>query len=374
MLGRILILAFVFAVPAMPASADDGRKAAAERRIDQLIALLGSPNFKEREQAEKDLVALGSNALPRLERALTSGDKEVARRAKTAIAEIMRLLREAQSVSKPRFPDRSELDDPSPYKRLRAISELSHLEPRPKAGLPLFEKAMADADAQVRIIGLVGYTKVAARDAALKKVLALMWDDKETTAVRNAAIHRLQSLKPEAQAAVPDLLQLLRARDAILRSAAALVLGLLGQGSPEVVGALLGALNDESGTVRGNAAGALGELRQEPRRCVPAIHQLLRREMLRREKESHTLISALAGLLRFGPDAKETILTVFALAKDGNVDLVVRIQAVRCLEGIGSAAFEQLDQLATVPDLVVATVAKTALKRMPRPESSQNHP
>jgi HEAT repeat protein len=58
------------------------------RRIDSLIHQLSSPDFTEREQASKSLVAIGPAALSRLRAARNDPDAEVSQRAKEALARI----------------------------------------------------------------------------------------------------------------------------------------------------------------------------------------------------------------------------------------------------------------------------------------------
>lgn len=345
-----------------------------KKHLDELIELLGSPKFNEREQAEKVLVALGSVALPKLEIALKSPDKEVARRAKNAIAEIERLRSYAVSLAKGRLPQLRELEDPNPYVRLRALHDLMHLEPLPQEAMPLFSKGLDDPDDEVRSAGLTGYTRLIPRRAALDKRRAVMWDEKESPKVRQGAILGLRRFKAEAEELIPDLLRLLHANDPKPRLAAASVLGPLGKGHAEVVPALLDALNDPHETVRGNAAFSLGELRQEPQQCVPAIHRLLQREMQRREKDTHELTSILGGLILFGPEAKESIPTVFAIAKDVKVDRMIRFQALTCLGEMGPSANESLRQLTIVGDPEIAFFAKGALERKARAALKQKNP
>jgi len=58
------------------------------RRIDALIHQLGSPDFAEREQASKALVAIGPAALGGLRAARNDADAEVAKRAKECLTRI----------------------------------------------------------------------------------------------------------------------------------------------------------------------------------------------------------------------------------------------------------------------------------------------
>jgi hypothetical protein len=57
----------------------------AGKKVEDLIKSLGSDDFSQRDTASKDLVKLGGIALPALEQATKSTDKEVATRAKAAL-------------------------------------------------------------------------------------------------------------------------------------------------------------------------------------------------------------------------------------------------------------------------------------------------
>jgi hypothetical protein len=57
----------------------------AAKRIDAAIALLGSPDFKQREAATAELLELRELAYPALQQAARSADAEVVRRAKEAL-------------------------------------------------------------------------------------------------------------------------------------------------------------------------------------------------------------------------------------------------------------------------------------------------
>ena len=62
------------------------------KRIDAAIARLGNPDFKQREAASADLVALAEVAYPALQQAARSDVAEVARRAKAAIKTLTETL------------------------------------------------------------------------------------------------------------------------------------------------------------------------------------------------------------------------------------------------------------------------------------------
>src|SRR5581483_11257143 len=60
------------------------------KQLDQLIALLGSADFQQRERATMELAAAGLAALPGLRVAARSSDLEIVRRAKVCIEQIER--------------------------------------------------------------------------------------------------------------------------------------------------------------------------------------------------------------------------------------------------------------------------------------------
>jgi hypothetical protein len=60
----------------------------AEEKARKLVARLGADEFADREQAQKELIALGKAALPELKKAAASKDAEVARRAKECLKHI----------------------------------------------------------------------------------------------------------------------------------------------------------------------------------------------------------------------------------------------------------------------------------------------
>src|SRR5262249_53310842 len=59
-----------------------------DRDIERLINLLGSPHFKEREQATRELSKFGMSALPGLKAAGKSREAEVRRRALQLVEQI----------------------------------------------------------------------------------------------------------------------------------------------------------------------------------------------------------------------------------------------------------------------------------------------
>ncbi len=94
-----LLLALGFGVLAtVPTRAAEPTADAA--KIAKLIEQLGSSTFDEREQANKDLDAIGVPALEALRKAAKSDDAEVSRRASSLVAKIEKIA-EAKTVLKP---------------------------------------------------------------------------------------------------------------------------------------------------------------------------------------------------------------------------------------------------------------------------------
>jgi hypothetical protein len=76
---------------------------------DELIRRLGSENFADRDEAEKELIRL-PGARGALMRAVESADKEVARRARVVIEELDRQKRERVSAAVRRYAVNSRID------------------------------------------------------------------------------------------------------------------------------------------------------------------------------------------------------------------------------------------------------------------------
>ncbi len=83
MILALLLVSPAVASPPAPATTDDAK-------VARLIAELASEDFETRERANKDLLAMGKSALPGLQKAVTSNDPEVRRRAVEAAALLIR--------------------------------------------------------------------------------------------------------------------------------------------------------------------------------------------------------------------------------------------------------------------------------------------
>jgi hypothetical protein len=79
------------------------------KRLAEQVRLLGAPDYREREKATRDLIAVGHPALPFLRRAVNDPDLEIARRARRCIDKIHRnptgyLMVAAAQIVKTRRP------------------------------------------------------------------------------------------------------------------------------------------------------------------------------------------------------------------------------------------------------------------------------
>ena len=121
-MGRwCVVLSFVvlMATGSQAWSQGNGNKSADPKRIAELIQQLGSLKFIERENARRELEAIGEPALEALKKAAKSEDLETSRRA----SEIVRLLEERSNTAKILAPKRVRLNlKDTPV--LKAVREL----------------------------------------------------------------------------------------------------------------------------------------------------------------------------------------------------------------------------------------------------------
>jgi hypothetical protein len=94
-MALVLVLAVLAAPkPAVAAAPPASTAAPAAKEIDRLVAELGSDDYQTREAAHKKLEKIGEAALPALEKALTSKDLEVRRRARMIVEPLRKRIRE----------------------------------------------------------------------------------------------------------------------------------------------------------------------------------------------------------------------------------------------------------------------------------------
>src|SRR5215471_2013797 len=114
-------------------------------------------------------------------------------------------------------------------------------------------------------IGPPARDAVPALKAALQNALKDEANDEPARMFRYHIARALGKLGPEARSAVTPLAELLKDRDAYVRSAAGEALGLIGPGARAAVPALTRALEDGEAAVRLEAAQALWRIQKSPR-------------------------------------------------------------------------------------------------------------
>jgi hypothetical protein len=92
-LPRLIVAATAVLSGSAALTAADG-PSAAERELERLVHRLGSADFAEREQAQRELLDLGPAALPALRRTATADDLELRYRALQILAELQSRLLE----------------------------------------------------------------------------------------------------------------------------------------------------------------------------------------------------------------------------------------------------------------------------------------
>ena len=136
----------------------------------------------------------------------------------------------------------------------------------------------------------------------------------------------------------------LKSMNAIIRSNAAKALGEIGEGSKEVVDALIAALrNDKNADVRSSAAEALGEIGDRSKEAVKeAVDPLI--AALRNDRAVAVRRAAAFNLLTVGEGSKEAVdALIVALRNDRAV--AVRRAAAKALGEIGEGSKEVVDAL-----------------------------
>ena len=150
------------------------------------------------------------------------------------------------------------------------------------------------------------------------------------------------AIGPEAQAAVPGLLQALQSPDETFRLSATIALGHLGQSirAKEAVWALAARLKDGSIAVRRGAACALGKMGPKAGEAVPALIEALQ------DTNRDIRVVAASSLGQLGPAASTAVPHLGRAVKDA--EAAVRRSAASALGWIGPAA------KAAVPALIEA--------------------
>jgi HEAT repeat protein len=312
-----------------------------EKRVQELVRLLASENFEEREKAVQELIKVGTPALEALRRASASKDAEVARLAKASVQKIEHNAKVGGLLERIRSAKQEEREEG--MIGLRAIAaELDDFVPALVATLD--HPNIEVREAATLVLQYLGPKS----EPALSKLLRLLGDNSPgTESLRFWVINALERMGPRGREAVPTLLRILETETPQMRMHAAQGLGKLGVDEPRVGPALLRALANEDIKVRFSSAAALATLRKEPQ----AVHIVIRiLETYPFKKEEMYLKEGFIRILGlFGPQAEPAIPYLIKVCRfDGNPD--VRGEAKLTLVQIGAPAFKAIPGLKELGD------------------------
>jgi HEAT repeat protein len=350
------------------ASPEGEPSAAVAERVERLIRQLGSESFEAREQADKELIAIGPPALAALGQALKSADAEIARRARICIPRIERNAKVASLVEQ-------LLKGARPESRAQAADQLMELGQLGKPALeaiPALMQALDDPDRYVRVRAIVALRHMGpAAKSAVPKLMEILKDEQAGEELRWSAAIALGAVGPEAAPAIPLLLKVLRTEVPGLRNGAANALGDIGRNEKEVVPALIQALKHPDPRVSSAAAGALGTIGKEPSSSIPALVEMLR-DNERYQGSSDPRECALYALGKFGPVARPAVPVITKLVTDKREPDRIRRRAIETLGELGPAAKEAVPALrALIEAKYLSGEAARALEAI---EASKNDP
>jgi HEAT repeat protein len=316
--------------------------ARADERIDRLIRQFSASRFQEREQAQKELVALGPPALAPLRKAAQSSDPEVARRAGECVAAIEHNAQVATLVA--------ALNKERGHARGQVARKLGKLGPTAHEAVPALIEAIDDEDwyAGHMAIDALGRIGPAARQAVPRLIDVVKGPAQNGLPL--CAARALGNIGPAAQPAVPALFQALDSKSPKLRARAAEALGSVGGTDKNLVRALQKALLDPDSEVRYSAAAAIGKLGKEPTVAVPALCDALgRNEFPAVDQDAPGSESPRGIVIRalgsFGPEAKEAVPALVKLLENGNQPNCVYLEAIDALGRIGPGAKDAIPVL-----------------------------
>ena len=224
----------------------------ADKIVGALIVALGNSDTQTRYQIAKLFAEFGTaakSAVPALIKVLDS-DKDNLVRA--AAARSLGFIAEPASPAVPALA--KAIVDKDVRVRRNAVHALLRIHPGPAIGLPLYVKALQDADPGVVADVLataaeMGEKVVPGATIALKNPKARYW-----------ALLLLGEVGPAAKTATPEVAKLLSSDEVEVRMQAALTLGAIGPAAKAAGPELIKALGDKHAAVRFAAAYALGKI------------------------------------------------------------------------------------------------------------------
>ena len=335
-------------------------------RISSAIAKLKSANAAAgaQRQAGTELVQLGHAAIRPLTALLKHQDREVRGRAADTL-QIMKELVPEETIDE-LIPILTEQLQQGDFATRRKAADSLQMMRRPLPKETIYALMQAANNAEERKIryqtGSKPYSALvnSGRPAVPALIRSLKSDNDD---IRLQAMQALSRIGPEAEEAVPALINVLKNReltkteskldqaDWMISSDAGVALASIGR---HAIPALADALRDEREYVRFDAASALSRIGE------PAVHALI--EALRDEQVAVRLEAARA-LERIGPPAKRAVPSlIVALHDDNSPPHLVPMYAARALGQIGKEqAIPALVEMLEEEDVHVRTHAAEAL-------------
>jgi len=248
-----------------------------------------------------------------------------------------------------------------------------------KVAIPSLIKLLEDPNTDVRAsaVSILGLYPVEAKQA-LPELLKLMTDTKQRGDTRFVALGIVKNMRTEAKLVVPSLIEMLSLRNRNprivilpmgigklgsddLRIMAADTLTDYGPEAKAAVPALIQIVKrtEETSEMQIAAIRALGEIGPSAKEAVPVLSESLQ------ANSSGVRWHAAEALKRLGPEARNAVSALIASMKDK--DREVRREAIRALGAIGPdavAAVEPLQNALADEDAMLSSEARSALKKI----------
>lgn len=200
----------------------------------------------------------------------------------------------------------ARLNDKRVRLRRCAVRFIAVIDANNPAIVRLMLEKLSDEDESIQQIAVsaLGQKGVEAKDTTLPVLIKVCTDSKRSGKVREEAIRALQKFGPQADRAVPLLIELLPGADPSLSKAAASALGKIAPKNPTVVNALIEAIKDAHlpPTTRASVAWALGQSGSAAEEAVPAFRKILRAA---ESADSELFLQVVDALAAIGPKAKQ---------------------------------------------------------------------
>jgi HEAT repeat protein len=327
----------------------------AERVVPHLAAALSHPDAEVRAAMGSYLYSMGDKAAaaaPALVEALGDDNDGVANQARSAL----------EALGEAALPDLIlGLREGSVRRRRQAVDALRRLRPPPDAVVPPLMAALEADDAQLRVEAAQTLALLAPRRRPTAvAVLTAALDDRQTC---RAAAQVLESLGPDARAAVPALSARLADRDpefAVAVAGALLVIE--PRSSHWVLPAVVEALGSTRRRVRREALACLERIGPEGCDAIPSLLVLLRMGIDSSERGDPD--NVMRALVRVGGGGSAVPMLLEALS--GRAWTSDRYTVASCLGMLGQEAVPALIAVTMDSDRRTTRAARMALRRISR--------